>query len=74
MTVTSLVGYAETLAVEVEPFNITVTCIEPGKFRTLVFKVRLCPSIHPLSNTLINESRRKDKKLQQLLFQSTKIH
>jgi NAD(P)-dependent dehydrogenase (short-subunit alcohol dehydrogenase family) len=32
-------GTAETLAVELEPFNIKVTCIEPGDFRTAVWKV-----------------------------------
>jgi len=31
-------GYAEALAAELEPFNIRVTCIEPGDFRTVVFK------------------------------------
>jgi len=34
----AIAGYTETLAVEVEKFNIRVTCIEPGDFRTEVFK------------------------------------
>jgi len=34
----ALAGLAECLAVEVEPFNIRVICIEPGSFRTKVLK------------------------------------
>lgn len=34
----AVAGIAETLAVELESFNIRVTCIEPGDFRTSVYK------------------------------------
>jgi len=34
----AIAGAADTLAAELEPFNIQVTCIEPGDFRTEVFK------------------------------------
>jgi len=34
----AMAGAAETLAAELEPFNIQVTCIEPGDFRTEVLK------------------------------------
>lgn len=33
------IGLVDSLAIELESFNIRVTCIEPGDFRTVVFKV-----------------------------------
>ncbi|KAF8529834.1 hypothetical protein JB92DRAFT_3106528 [Gautieria morchelliformis] len=35
----ALAAICHTLAKEVEPFNIGVTCIEPGDFRTEVFSI-----------------------------------
>jgi NAD(P)-dependent dehydrogenase (short-subunit alcohol dehydrogenase family) len=37
---TALAGFTECLAVEVESFGIRACCVEPGDFRTKVFKVR----------------------------------
>jgi len=56
----AMAGYAEILSAELQTFNITVTCIEPGHFRTLVFKGRQFypkTAIDAYKDTVVGEMR-----------------
>jgi len=55
----AIAGYAETIAVELELFNIRVTCIEPGNFRTVLFQgnqSKVEPKIEDYKNTEVQET------------------
>jgi len=58
----AIAGLTETLAVELESFNITVTCIEPGYFRTPVFKsghtIPPATTIPEYESTIVGTTRR----------------